>query len=274
MTVNEGRPLVFGMLHLPALPGSPNHRLELSEIAAKVREETNIYADVGVDGLILENTSDLPYVLSKDMGPQVTSIMTMLSLEVKNVLEKNFDRNKFLLGIQILAGANREALAVAHAAGLDFIRAEGYIFSHVADEGWIDACAGPLLRYRKEIGAENIAIMADIKKKHCSHAVTSDIDTEQTAEAAKFFLADAIVVTGIATGQKAIPGEVRRVKQRCSLPLVVGSGMTTQNVSNYFAADAFIVGSHFKKDGMWENDLDRARIEEFLNRIKEEFTLE
>lgn len=50
--------------------------------------------------------------------------------------------------------------------GLDFIRAEGYVFSHVADEGIINACAGNLLQYRKQVGAENIQIFADIKKKH------------------------------------------------------------------------------------------------------------
>ena len=51
-------------------------------------------------------------------------------------------------------------------AGLDYIRAEGYVFSHVADEGLMNACAGPLLRYRKHIGADNVKIFTDIKKKH------------------------------------------------------------------------------------------------------------
>ena len=50
--------------------------------------------------------------------------------------------------------------------GLDYIRAEGFVFSHVADEGLMNACAGPLLRYRKQIGADNIQIFTDIKKKH------------------------------------------------------------------------------------------------------------
>lgn len=50
--------------------------------------------------------------------------------------------------------------------GLDFIRAEGFVFSHVADEGLLNACAGDLLRYRKQIGAEHVKIFTDIKKKH------------------------------------------------------------------------------------------------------------
>ena len=55
---------------------------------------------------------------------------------------------------------------MAQASGADFIRAEGYVFSHVADEGWMDSCAGELLRYRKLIGAENVLVFTDIKKKH------------------------------------------------------------------------------------------------------------
>jgi predicted TIM-barrel enzyme len=67
---------------------------------------------------------------------------------------------------QVLAGANKEALSVALAAGLQFIRAEGFVFSHVADEGFTDAAAGSLLRYRANIRAYNILIFTDIKKKH------------------------------------------------------------------------------------------------------------
>lgn len=67
---------------------------------------------------------------------------------------------------QILAGCNKEAIAVAKAANFQFIRAEGFVFSHIADEGFTDACAGTLLRYRKQIDADDILIFADIKKKH------------------------------------------------------------------------------------------------------------
>ena len=52
--------------------------------------------------------------------------------------------------------------------GLNFIRAEGFVYSHVADEGLINACAGDLLRYRRQINAEHIHIFTDIKKKHWS----------------------------------------------------------------------------------------------------------
>lgn len=67
---------------------------------------------------------------------------------------------------QILAGGNKEALSVAKACNLQFVRVEGFVFSHIADEGFIDASAGPILRYRRYIDAESVLIFSDIKKKH------------------------------------------------------------------------------------------------------------
>lgn len=55
---------------------------------------------------------------------------------------------------------------MAKASGAEFIRAESFVFSHVADEGWMDSCAGDLLRYRKMIDAESVMVLTDIKKKH------------------------------------------------------------------------------------------------------------
>ena len=40
------------------------------------------------------------------------------------------------------------------------------MFSHIGDEGFVNSCAGELLRYRKYIGAEHVKIFTDVKKKH------------------------------------------------------------------------------------------------------------
>ncbi len=84
------------------------------------------------------------------------------------------------MGVQVLAGANRAALAVAVAAGLACVRVEGFVFGHVADEGWLDACAGELLRYRRRIGAEEVQILADIKKKHAAECWSAQVSPTRT----------------------------------------------------------------------------------------------
>jgi membrane complex biogenesis BtpA family protein len=165
------------------------------------------------------------------------------------------------LGVQVLAGAKREALAVAQAGGAALVRVEGFVFAHLADEGLMESDAGRLLRYRKKIGASQIRIFADIKKKHSSHALTADIDLVETAHAAEFFQADGVVVTGTATGRPADPAEVAAVSSAVGIPTLVGSGVTPENLTEFDGADALIVGSSVKSDGLWSNPLDSSRLD-------------
>ncbi|XP_051485627.1 uncharacterized protein F13E9.13, mitochondrial-like isoform X1 [Apus apus] len=226
---------VVGMVHVAALPGTPRSSFPLTQIIDQACQEAEAYKDAGVDGLIVENMHDLPYMVCP--GPEVTAAMTVISAAVRQTCPR------LALGVQVLSAANQEAVAVALAAGLDFIRAEGFVFSHVADEGIINACAGNLLRYRKQIGAENIQIFADIKKKHSAHALTADVGVAETAAAAEFFLADGVVLTGTATGLPAHPQELKEVKHAVKIPVLIGSGVTLENVTNYLDADALIIGS-------------------------------
>src|SRR6185295_1091216 len=131
--------------------------------------------------------------------------------------------SKLPCGIQILAGANHEAMAVAHAAGLDFIRAEGFAFAHVADEGIIESSAASLLRYRRAIGGDGVQVWADVKKKHSAHAITADVDIGETAATVEFMRADAVIVTGAATGLEASDADLSDVRRHCRLPIYIGS---------------------------------------------------
>ncbi|XP_067158625.1 uncharacterized protein F13E9.13, mitochondrial-like isoform X2 [Apteryx mantelli] len=205
-----GRPrsAVVGMVHAAALPGTPRSSLPLTQIVDQACQEAETYRDAGVDGLIIENMHDLPYTVCP--GPEITAAMTVVSAAVKRTCPC------LPLGVQILCAANQQAIAVALAADLDFIRAEGFVFSHVADEGIINACAGNLLRYRKQIGAENIQIFADIKKKHSAHALTADVSVAETARAAELFLADGVILTGTATAMPADPKELKVERFRSS----------------------------------------------------------
>jgi membrane complex biogenesis BtpA family protein len=174
------------------------------------------------------------------------------------------------VGIQILAGANIEAMAAAHAAGLDFIRAEGYVFAHVADEGLIESSAAKLLRYRKMIGADRIQVWADIKKKHSSHAITADISLGATAEAVEFMRGAAVIVSGAITGAAPQIADVQAAQSHCSLPVLLGSGVDANNLAEFFsAADGFIVGSYFKVDGHWANAIEERRVIKLVELINQ-----
>jgi membrane complex biogenesis BtpA family protein len=187
--------------------------------------------------------------------------MAVIGYEVKN-------STGLCCGLQILAAANKEALGAAKAAGLDFVRVEGFVFAHVADEGFIDGCAADIMRYRHHLGADDVLVLTDIKKKHSSHAITADVDIVETAHAAEFFLSDGVIVTGVATGTEASLEELEQVKASVNIPVLVGSGITFENVERYLAvADALIVGSYFKQEGHWTQGVNVERVKAFMDRV-------
>lgn len=253
---------VIGMIHVVALPGTPGGTSAPDWILDQALQEAAVYRESGIDALAIENMHDVPY-LNGRAGPEIIAMMSVIGYVVKRA-------TRLPCGIQILAAANREALAAALAANLDFVRAEGYVFAHVADEGIIQSGAGELLRYRKHIGAENIPVFTDVKKKHCSHNLTSDVTIQETARAAEFFLSDGVVVTGASTGEPANLEELKAVKETVGVPVLVGSGVTIENVESYLeAADALIVGSWFKKDGHWKNELEADRVQRFMEKVND-----
>lgn len=190
--------------------------------------------------------------------------MTRLSMEIKSIIP-----NRTPCGIQVLACGNQQALAIAKATNLQFIRVEGFVFSHIADEGFTNANAGELLRYRRNIDAEDVLVFTDVKKKHSSHSITEDISLLETVKAAEFFLSDGVILTGSSTGHAANPEDLNAVHGNTKVPILIGSGVTGDNVEKYFPkANGLIIGSYFKAGGDWMNDLSEERVENFMNKFE------
>ncbi len=259
--INKDKALI-GMVHLCALPGTSGSDKTPQQIIDIAIDEATKLAEFGFDAVLIENMHDTPYLL-REVGPEIVSTMTVVAKEVVDAVDVP-------VGIQILAGANKAALCVAHATGAQFIRAEGFSFASIADEGIMDvADAGPLLRERRRIDAHQIAILADIQKKHSSHAITSDLSIGDQARGADFMRADGIIVTGNHTGHAVDIAQLREVRGATELPILVGSGVTTRNIKEIFEfADAVIVGSSIKQEGNWANSLDASRCKDLIAECK------
>ena len=260
---------LIGMVHFRPLPGSPDFRVPadgLSPTSAETlrsaldRIEDCALADAralkegGADVILMENMADLPYLRGR-VDPETVAAAAVLARAVKR-------ESGLPCGIQLLAGANREALGVAAAAGLQFIRAEGFAYGHLADEGWMNACAGELLRTRAAIHAESVKIFTDIKKKHSSHACTSDLSLGDMAHGVQFCAADGLIVTGAATGCPTSPADLDEVRAAVpDMPLLVGSGVTPEQIPALARrCDGLIVGTWIKKDGNWRCPVEKERV--------------
>jgi predicted TIM-barrel enzyme len=222
---------LVGVIHVGALPGTPSSNQDIDQIVETAVAEARVYASAGFHGVMIENTHDRPY-LKGSVGPEIVAAMAVIGREVRRAL----------------------------ASGASFVRVEGFAFAHVADEGLIESSAGSLLRYRRAIGADRIRLFADIKKKHSAHAITADVSLTETAKAAEFFLADGVIVSGVATGEPADASEVTAVARAVDIPTLVGSGITLKNLHHYGHADALIVGSSVKRGGVWSGPIDESQV--------------
>ncbi len=247
-----GRSALIGMVHLAPLPGAPRWRgAGLRAIRDQALRDAERLVDGGCDALLVENMGDAPY-LRGAVPPEVVAAMAACTADVVSLGRP--------VGVQVLAGANREALGVAVAAEAHFVRVEGFAYAHVADEGWIDASAGPLLRARRALGADHIAVWADVQKKHAAHAVTADLGIGELARGAAFCGADVLIVTGSETGAPTRVGDVASAAV-AGLPVAVGSGVTAAGVGPLArSASALIVGSWLKEDGDWRKPVDVERV--------------
>lgn len=249
---------LVGMIHLKPLPGSPDGCASIHEVVDHACDEARMLREAGFDALLIENMNDRPYML-RHAGAGTIAAMTAVGCAIRSSWTGP-------LGIQVLAGDNIGAMAVAKACNGNFIRAEGFVFASVADEGLMaEADAGPLLRARRALDAEGIAIFADIKKKHSSHAITSDIDIAETAKAADFCRADGVVITGTATGMPVDHDDVESVRNAVDLPILIGSGVTPDRIPALFRhADALIIGSALKAEGNWKFPMEPSRLDAII----------
>lgn len=249
-TPDGSRCAFIGMVHLRPLPGSPGFDGDMGAIRDQARVDAEALARGGCDAIIVENMGDVPY-LRGHVAPETVAAAALCTADVVSL--------GLPVGVQLLAAANLEALGVATAAGAAFIRAEAFAYAHVADEGWLDASAGPLLRRRQALGAD-VAVWADVQKKHAAHAITADVSLSELARGTAFCGADALVVTGVSTGDLTNQDDVLLVRAS-ELPVAVGSGVTPDSAPTLArVADALIVGSFLKTDGRWRAPVDIVRV--------------
>lgn len=249
------------MIAVRPLPGAPLYDGDDRRIVRQALADLDAYQSAGADVIVLENSHDLPYIRAP-LPPAAVRAMTTVAREIRR-------RFNGPIGIQMLEAANYAALGIAHAADLDFLRVEGYVFAHVGGAGLIQGCAGKLLRLRKQLGCEHIRVFGDVKKKHCSHALTGDLDIVDEVKQAEFFLVDGVIVTGARTTEPPSVPELKQVKAAARVPVLIGSGLTPANLRRYYPlADGFIVGSTFREGGKFLGQLDPKRLAAFMAQFR------
>ena len=237
--------VVIGVVHCPALPGSPGHGGgPIEDIYDRALGDAEAYVVGGVHGLIIENHGDIPFLKPADIGPETAAHMAVITDRVRRACGVP-------LGLNVLANGAIPALAIARAGGAGFVRVNQWANAYVANEGIIEGEAAKALRYRSAIRAGEVKIFADTHVKHGAHAIVADRSITELTRDVAFFHADAVIATGQRTGDTATMEEIDTVRSATDLPVLVGSGVTKDNVAAILARiDGVIVASSLKHDGV------------------------
>ncbi len=163
------------------------------------------------------------------------------------------------VGINVLRNDAAAALAIAVAVGARMIRVNVHTGATATDQGIICGRAHETLRERARLGAE-VAILADVLVKH-GEPIGPANPTLAAQDLVERGLADAVLVTGAATGRPVDAERLQTVKAAVPLtPVLIASGLTAASARELLPhADGAIVGTSIKRGGRPGNAVDRSR---------------
>lgn len=249
----------MGVIHLSPLPGSPQHRFPLSEILDRALADAKILHEAGFTALIVENFGDAPFTRAS-LPPASVAAMAVIAERIKRDVD-------LPLGINALRNDAQAALGIAAAAGGTFIRINVHTGVYATDQGMIEGKAHQTLTARNQLGLP-IAILADVHVKHATPIAQPSIE-QAARDTAYRGLADALIVTGGATGEAVDVDQLKRVRE--AVPdrrLFVGSGATASSVAGLLHhCCGVIVGTSLKKDGDPSRPIDADLAKAFIQAV-------
>lgn len=241
-------PSLVGVIHLPALPGSPRFGGDLGAIAASAARDARVLTEAGYDAVVIENFGDAPFE-PKAVPPITVAAMTRCALAAREAAPS------LAIGINVLRNDAMAALAVAVATGAAFIRINVHIGARVTDQGIVEGRAHETLRVRHALGAEHVALFCDVDVKHSAPLGARPLE-EEAHDLVERAGADAILVTGSGTGRGAARSDVEVAARATRAPVLVASGVTAATLGEVDAAHGVIVGSCLRKDGRAGGPID------------------
>jgi uncharacterized protein len=260
---NTTQPII-GVVHLLPLPTSARWGGSLNAAIDRAEQEAVALISGGVDGIIIENFFDAPFPKNR-VDPAVVSAMTTIVTRLMELVSVP-------IGINVLRNDSLSAMAIASCTGAAFIRVNVLSGVMATDQGLIEGCAHELLRYRRELGS-NVKIMADVLVKHAHPLSSSDLTTA-VRETIDRGLADAVILSGLATGQPPSVEDLKLAKAAAgNIPTIVGSGADFDNINSLMQfADGVIVSSALKRQGKIENSIDPIRVSQFVEAMRQDLT--
>jgi uncharacterized protein len=252
---------VIAMLHLSALPGDPGYdsKSGLSAVVSRARTELEALQNGGVDGVMISNEFSLPYL---------TKTEPITAITMARIIGEMLADFSVPYGVNVLWDG-RASIDLAVATGAKFVR-EIFTGVYASDFGLWDTNVGEVARHRARIGGSDVKLLFNIVPESAKYLTDRDLAsiTRTTVFAT---LPDAICVSGATAGAPTDTESLRVVKSAAgAVPVFVNTGVRAENVSVQLSiADGAVVGTYFKKDGVFENPVQQSRVEELMGAARE-----
>jgi len=255
---------VIGMVHLPALPGSPRSDQDIAVVRERALADARALERGGVDALLVENYRDVPFYPG-DVPKHTVAFITSLVGDVVGTVDCP-------VGVSVLWNDGIAAVSVAAATGATFVRIPVHTGRAVSDTGVVEGRAHEIVRLRDRLDAD-VAILADVDVKHASGRTYTSAVAELTATVDRG-LADGVVVTGVETGQGVSEDWLQAAEDwqadREDIPVLAGSGVTPETVGDILdTIDGAIVGTALKRGGETTAPVDADRVAALVDRAGE-----
>jgi membrane complex biogenesis BtpA family protein len=243
---------LIGVVHLPPLPGYPDSP-GMQRLVEHALADLEAFESGGLDGVLLENEHDRPHRI--EAARETIAAIAVIARETVRA------SRGIAIGVEILLNDPEASLAAALAAGASFIRTDYFSDPMTrAEYGPMRIAPAELMRFRAQIGAGDLLVLADIQVKYAQMLEPRTL--ADSAREATRLGADAVVVSGTRTGEPPSVEELAAARAGAgATPVLIGSGLAPENAAELLdAAHGAIVGTSLLRDG----HADRALVERLV----------
>jgi len=251
---------IIAMCHLQALPGDPGYKRDkgLGWVLDMARKDLIALQNGGVDGVMFSNEFSLPYLT--DVEPVTYTTMARIIGELKHDINIPF-------GVNVLWDP-KASIDLAVATDALFVR-EIFTGVYASDFGLWNTNCGEVIRHQHHIGGQDVKLMFNIVPESASYLGQRDV-----ADIARSTVfnnkPDALCVSGLTAGSETDSSTLKKVKDAVpDTPVFANTGVSLLNVKEQLSiADGTVTATTFKRDGVFNNEIDQARVTAFMDVVR------
>ncbi len=251
---------VIAMCHLKPLPGDPNYDAAkgMAYVVEMARRDLRALQNGGVDGVMFSNEFSLPYL---------TQVEPVTVAAMGRVIGELMPEIRVPYGVDVLWDPCK-TFDLAAAVDAKFVR-EIFTGVYASDFGIWNTNYGETVRHKHSVSAGHVRALFNIVPEAAKYL--ADRDIESIARSTVFNNnPDALCVSGLTAGAPTDTQVLKRVKAVVPDTVVfVNTGVNIGNVEEQLnIADGCVIGTFFKRDGQFYNEVDENRVRRFMEKVK------